>query len=277
MPYIKKTITHGNVIEVAKYTNGRYKRKKGNGPPAGETPPEQKAWQEKNDIRKVWRLLDENFGPGDLWTCLTYPARTKPSAETVREHMRKFIAKIRKAYKKAGKEFKYIYSAGLGKRGAAHIHLVLSKFDPEVIRDTWAGIVNGGDYVRCDFQPMHKNRDYYKLASYLIKNSKEDWEGPDPIFRKRYCSSKNLRKAKESTRIVSAKEWKKDPPQKRGYYIDKERSYIGLNAYGYPIQYTVYVKLGRQANEAETGGDADREILQKQEPDPLRQLQNKIL
>lgn len=263
MPYIRKEIFHGNIIEVAKYTNGRYCKRQKNGAPLGETPPEQKRWQSKNDERKVWRLLDENFGPGDLWTCLTYPAGTRPAAETVRTHMQKFIKKVRQLYKRAGKTLKYIYSAGRGKRGAAHIHLVLPKFDIEPIRDAWAAIVNNGEYVRCDFQPLHPDRDYQKLAAYIIKNSEEDWQGPDPVFRKRYCSSKNLRKAKEHTRTVTAKEWKKDPPERPGYYIDKERSYTGVNAYGFPIQYTVYVKLGRRNNAAEKGGGAGGEILQE--------------
>lgn len=265
MPYLRKTIQHGKVIEVQKYFNGRYMRKKGNAPSTGKTPTEQKKWQEKQATRKVWRLLDENFGKGDLWTTLTYPAGTKPSAEEVRSDLQKFLRKMRRAYKKAGKELKYIYSAGRGKRGAAHIHMVLPKFDIEAVRDAWAEIVNNGEYVRCDFKPMQKEKDYYKLAGYIIKNSKEDFESEDPVYKKRYCSSRNLRKPKEKTEKINHKAWKKEAPEKKGYYIDKERSWDGINCYGYPVQYTVYVALGGVSGEKEKGGRSDRAMLQEPE------------
>lgn len=277
MPYLRKTIKHGEVIEVHKYFNGRYMRKKGNAPPLGETPPEQKKWQEKKATQKVWGLLDENFEKGDLWTTLTYPAGTKPTAKQVRDDMQHFLRKMRKAFKKAGKELKYIYSAGRGKRGAAHIHIVLPKFDIDAVRDSWAEIVNAGDYVRCDFKPLQAKKDYYKLAEYIIKNSKEDFESDDPVYKKRYCASRNLKKPKERVEKINHKTWKKEAPEKKGYYIDKARSWDGINCYGYPVQYTVYVKLGGAAGETETGGRADREILQEQEPDTLRRLQNRLL
>ncbi len=241
--YLRKIFKHGNVIEDVKYKNGRYGTNTKNGPPTGITPPEQKAWQKKNDERKVWRLIDDNFGPGDLWSTLTYPARTRPTSENVRADMRLFLKRLRRLYKKEGRELKYIYSVGRGKRGAVHIHIIINKFDLEKVRDLWAEVVNKGEYVRTDFQPLDKSGDYGKLASYVIKNSEEDFSSDDPVFKKRYCTSKNLKQQKPKARVIRAKEWKKEPPQRPGYYIDKERSYEGINAFGYPVQYTVYVKL----------------------------------
>lgn len=243
MPYLRKVFKHGNIIEDCKYTNGRYGLKKKNRKPLGKTPPEQLRWQSKNNVRKCWRLLDNNFNPGDLWVMLSYPYKSKPSTETVRNNMSKFLVKARKMYKKAGKVFKYIFSAGRGKRGAVHFHMVLPKFDIAAIRDLWSKIVNHGDWVKTEFQPLDKKKDYYKLANYIIKNSEETFYSDDPVYKKRYCSSRNLRQKRVKAKVIPKKEWKKKPPERRGYYIDKERSYIGYNAYGYPMQYTVYVKL----------------------------------
>ena len=50
-----------------------------------------------------------------------------------------------------------------------------------------------------------------------------------------------MKKVKGHT--IYAKTWRKDPPERKGYYIDKTLSYSGVNQYGYPVQYTVYVKL----------------------------------
>ncbi|WP_441347560.1 rolling circle replication-associated protein [Selenomonas sp. F0473] len=243
MPYLRKIIKHGDVIEDCKYVNGRFGQKIRNGQRAGVTPAAQKEWQKKNAVKKLWRLIDDNFAPGDLWITLTYPAHTKPDKETIKRHMEIFIKALRRAYKKAGKEFKYIYSVGRGKRGAAHIHLILPKFDLEIIRNQWARICNAGSYVRTDFQPLHMHRDYYKLAAYLIKNSEEDFQSEDPVYKKRYCSSKNLYQNNPRAKIVSARTWKKEPPERAGYFIDKERSYNGHDNYGCPVQYTVYVRL----------------------------------
>ena len=251
--YLEKEIRHGNVIEKIKYTNGRFGNKKKNGPPIGTTPPEQKEWQRRQDERKIWRLMNENFGPGDLWTTLTYPAKCRPPSEAVQKNIRNFLDRLRRLYKKQGKELKYIYSVGRGKRGAVHIHMVLPKMDVEKISTIWAELVNNGEYVRTDFQPLDKTHDYKKLADYIVKNSAEDFESEDPIYKKRYCCSRNLKKPVEKTRVVKARAWKKDPPEKPGYYIDKNRSYEGLTAYGFPIQYTVYVKLdGRRPPKEET-------------------------
>ena len=243
MSYLRKIIRHGNVIEDCKYTNGRFGLGKKNSQPTGETPPEQIRWQSKNDIRKVWRLLDNNFSPGDLWVMLSYPGKQKPTTEQVRENMAEFTKKLRRLYRKAGKAFKYIYSAGRGKRGAVHFHLVLPKFDIAIIRDLWAEIVNQGEWVKTDFQPLDRKKDYYKIASYIIKNSEETFGSDDPVYKKRYCASRNLVNKKTKAKVVKAKEWKKEPPERPGYYIDKNRSYSGYSQYGYPVQYTVYIKL----------------------------------
>lgn len=243
MPYLRKVIRHGIIIEDNKYTNGRYGRAKKNNPAQGETPPEQKKWQTKEAIRKVWRMIDDNFQPGDLWVMFSLPRNARPNSEQVREIMETFLKKIRKLYRKAGQELKYIFSAGRGKQGAIHFHMVMSKFDMEEIKTVWEDIVNNGEWVKTDFQPLSRHRDYYKLASYVIKNGEETFLSDDPIYKKRYCTSRNVKQKKTRATVVKAKEWKKEPVERPGYYIDKERSYSGFNAYGYPVQYTVYVKL----------------------------------
>lgn len=246
MSYLRKTFKHGkdgNIIEVCKYKNGRYGRQIKNNKPIKETPPEQLRWQSKNNVRKCWRLLDDNFCPGDLWIMLSYPYKVRSLTKTVRQNMSLFLRKARKMYKKAGKVFKYIFSAGRGKRGAVHFHMVLPKFNISDIRDLWAEIINNGDWVKTEFEPLDKKHDYYKLANYIIKNSEETFNSDDPVYHKRYCASKNLIKQNVRAKVIKAKDWKKQPAERPGYYIDKERSYIGYNVYGYPVQYTVYVKL----------------------------------
>ena len=63
MAYLEKVIDRGDVVEVQKYTNGRFGVKEKREKAAAEkaTPEEQKRWQSKEATRKVWRLLrDKN-------------------------------------------------------------------------------------------------------------------------------------------------------------------------------------------------------------------------
>lgn len=243
MSYLRRFFRHGDIIEDCKYTNGKHGKKGKNSEPIGVTPPEQVRWQSKNDIRKLWRLIDDNFNPGDLWVMLSYPYKCKPSTEQVRGNMSNFLKKMKKIYVKTGTIFKYVYSAGRGKRGAVHFHLILPKFDIDIVRNLWCDIINGGQWVKTNFDTLTKRKDYERLASYIVKNSEETFSSDDPIYKKRYCNSTNLKRKKVKAKVVKAKEWKKEPIEREGYYIDKDRSFSWVNQYGYEYQYTVYVRL----------------------------------
>lgn len=247
LAYQEKVINLGNVIEVHKYINGRLGRKEQRKKAASEraTPEEQIKWQSKEATRKVWRLLrdPQNFKPGDLWLTLTYPAKSKPDSETVRKHIKEFLKRMRREHKKAGKECKYIFSVGRGKRGAIHLHMVMTKIDTELITKHWQNIVNNGSWVHVHAEHLDRSQNWHKLAAYIIKNGEETFLSDDPIIRKRFSSSRNLHMKKVKGHTVHAKEWRPEPPERKGYYIDKNLSYSGVNQYGYPVQYTVYVKL----------------------------------
>lgn len=249
MAYQEKVVDLGDVVEVQKYVNGRLgtKEQRKRAEAQRATPEEQIRWQSKEATRKVWRLLRDpkNFHPGDLWTTLTYPARTTPDSETVKKDIKEFLKRMRREYKKAGKDFKYIFSVGRGRRGAIHLHMVMTKIDTEIIARHWQNIVNRGEWVHVHTEHLDKSQNWHKLAAYIIKNGEETFLSDDPIIKKRYSSSRNLHVKKVRARTVKAKEWRRQPPPRKGYYIDKNLSHEGVNQFGYPVQYTVYVRLRR--------------------------------
>lgn len=259
--YQQKIIDIGNVIEVQKYINGRFgkKEQREKAKTYHATPEEQIRWQSKEAARKVWRLLrnPKNFKKGDLWVTLTYPAGSKPESEKVRKDMQNFLKRIRRRYAKEGKMCKYIFSVGRGKRGSVHIHMVLSKIDSEIIEREWEKVVNGGEWVHVHTEHLDKSQNWQKLAEYIIKNGEETFLSDNPIIKKRFSYSRNLEKKTVKAKTIHARAWKKDAPEKKGYYIDKNLSYSGINRYGYPVQYTVYIKIGAGGKEHEAG----KEIL----------------
>ena len=200
MAYLEKVIDRGNVIEIQKYINGRYgvKEKRKKAAAQRTTPEEQLRWQSKEAMRKVWRLLrdKENFSPGDLWVTLTYPRKSTPDSETVKKNIKEFLKRIRRKYKQAGKECKYIFSVGRGKRGAIHLHMVLTKIDTEILATAWQNIVNHGDWAHVHIEHLDRSQNWQQVAAYLIKNGEETFLSDDPIIKKRFSASRNLREAK---------------------------------------------------------------------------------
>lgn len=267
MPYVKKTIESGGIIEVSKYYTGRYGTKEAKREIAEHqpTPEEQKKWQEKNAVLELWRTIrhEENFRPGDWWATLTYPARTKPENETVRRNIRAWIKRAKRKYEKAGLELKYVFSVGRSKRGMAHLHILLSYCpNPQELAQDWQDIVNHGAWVHTNWQPIGKDRnEWRRIAEYLVKNSAEDFASGDPIYKKRYSPSRNLVRPKTKREISDAQKWRETPPEKTGYYIDKNHSYTAIEEThdGRMVkkQYTVYVRLNpKEAKTSDKGHGA---------------------
>lgn len=227
MPYVHAKVYTRNTIENYKYYSGRIGKKIPNAPSQGKTPLNQLRYQDQKATRICGWKIAENFIKGDLYLTLTYPARTPVEPEKARADMSAFLVKLRRAYKKSDMQLKYIYTAGRSKRGMVHFHMVINKFDTEVIGDIWHKISNGG----CHFQNLYLNEygfvDYRKIASYLIKNSQETFYRNDKIHKKRFCASLNLSMPTIKKEITTAKVWKKQPNTPDGYVLDKKSFYDG--------------------------------------------------
>lgn len=230
MSYVEAKVFMNNCIEVYKYYSGRIGKKIYNSPAERKTPLKQIKYQDKKAARVCGWKIAENFTRGDLWATLTYPARKVIEPETARKDISLFLVYLRRLYKKAGMEVKYIYTAGRSKRGMVHFHIVLNKFDTQRIAETWHKISGGG----CHFKHLYVNEynyvDYRKIADYLIKNSCETFYRKDKIHKKRFCASLNLKMPVIEKRIVKAKTWKQDPKSIQGYVLDKNSIY---NGYGW--------------------------------------------
>ncbi|WP_304067895.1 rolling circle replication-associated protein [Megamonas hypermegale] len=227
MPYVHARVYTQNTIENYKYYSGRIGKKIPNAPAKGKTPLNQLRYQDQKAARVCGWKIAENFQKGDLYLTLTYPARMPIEPEQARQDISLFLVRMRRMYKKADMQLKYIYTAGRSKRGMVHFHMVVNKFDTEKIGDIWHKISGGG----CHFQNLYLNQygfvDYRKIANYLIKNSQETFYRNDKIHRKRFCASLNLKMPTVEKKIATAKIWKKQPNAPKGYILDKNSFYDG--------------------------------------------------
>lgn len=223
MAYVKCLVKMKNCIEVYKYFNGRIGKKIVNGTPEGTTPISQLKYQDKKAERIIRWKLNENFTTGDMLVTLTYPQIV--DIETARKNIDLFLKNLRRYYKRSGLHLKYIYVAGVTKRGTIHFHIVLNKFSAEKIAELWNRITGGTANIKYLYSKTFK-----KLAAYLIKNSRETFYSDHKIHGKRFCASLNLKMPKITKHIVNASIWREDVKPIKGYILDKASIY---NGYGW--------------------------------------------
>lgn len=238
--YIKKTYICGQVIEVEKVFSSKYKGKKTvRSPKMAKTVEAVRVVNERNAEKKLRRLINANFNCNSLHVVLTYRIEERPAtAEEARKDLANFWKALKRACKKLGKELKYVAVGERGRRGAIHFHCVIDcGLTLGEIQACWKkGVARA--------TPLRADGDYSKLASYLLKQSKETFNDPEfSIHKKRWCASKNLLKVVPHTQIVKADSWREVPTAPKGYYVQKDTIQSGISEWGYPFQMYRCLKL----------------------------------
>ena len=253
--YLLSVTRAGRTIEIEKYYTYRF------GPKGGKRGKRRRPMTEvqrrannRQAERKLRRLVNANFGPGDLHVVLSY-ARKKGEPYRTREEMRKdadsFLRNLRKAFRKAGMVLKYIHVMEVGEKGARHHHLIISHIDSRIIQACWGGL------GRVLISPLDGSGQYRKLAEYLVKYSNRTVGTDAALMGKRWSCSRNLTRPEPERTVVSERKFfrseAKVPAALAGkYYVDQETVEKGVygDGYGY-FRYTL-VEYG-------TGNGAGRE------------------
>lgn len=239
--YIREICYAGMTMEVCRYhaPNNRPR-----GMPRSKkeklTREEQFRVNERQAEKKLRRLINHNFGPGDYHLVLTYRKEDRPEdKERLAKDIRNFHIAMKKAYKKMGLEYKYIHVYEIGKRGALHHHLVVNKSDVDVIRKIW-----GKGRIRVS--PLDDSCQYSELASYLIKYSSVMLRSEEKLQGKRWNASRNLKKPKVIKKPVIRNTFRKKHEERKGWYIDKNMSCEYVDSQGYEHIQTIYIKTERK-------------------------------
>ena len=145
--------------------------------PTSET---QARLNEQNSKRHFTRLVHANFTRGDLALHLTYDDANLPESENeARADGQKLLRKLRRLYKAAGRELKYIWVCEKGeKRGRVHHHLILNAgVSRDVIENLWQKGFANTKRLKFDKNGIAG------LTHYMTKQA---------LFFKRWNASKNL-------------------------------------------------------------------------------------
>lgn len=236
--YKRLTYIFPNAIEVYEYLDGRYGAR-GSPREVKKKPTKEqiKMRNQWNKERKARHKLREWFKPNDYLATLTWRKSDRPGdmKEAIRI-LAKTLRKIRGEYRKQGVELRYLRNIEVGTKGAWHIHIIVNRIpDADLI------LKNAWDYGGVNFQLLYEKGEFAELAAYITKTP-----DTDPRLKEaRYHASQNLPVPEpEEDRLVY---WKKEPREKKGYYIDKETFHEGKNPVtGYRYRYYTMIRLNRR-------------------------------
>jgi len=235
MGAVLETIFAGGVIFQRKIE----KRRRGKGetrmPKANPTPEAVKKLNFRNSVRTLLIKLLHNFMPGDYHLVCTYRG-LPPTKEEARDNIRGMKRRMRTKYKANGEIFKWIETTEY-KNKRIHHHLVVNAgISISDIQAMWE------EYGSVHVRVLRKDRDWRKLAEYLVKETQRTFRDPDAYGRHRYTCSRNLTMPEVFETSIPYSELGEEPKPLPGYYIDRDSIYCGQN----PIterEYMEYIML----------------------------------
>lgn len=165
MPYIRKIIRSGAVLEIEEYfyPDSAKKPRRSQQSPNRES---RKETQYQVKLKKLTRLINSNFAAKDLFVTLSYEESV--SREQGKRDLQNFFRRLKRLRKKQGlPPLKYISvtegGEDSGKR--VHHHIVINKMSWDDVRNVW-----GKGHVR--IEDLYTVPDYESLASYISKEPK---------------------------------------------------------------------------------------------------------
>lgn len=220
--YIKKTYDCGRVKWIEKIQPRSYQKKEKRAKRSKATPEQKRQENKRQAERKLARILDANFQEGDWHLVLTYRPEERPNELEAKKRLRKFLAVMRREYRKAGVELKYV-AVTEGKK-AVHHHIIVNncKVSVDVIRKAWT-------YGRPKLTPLDDEGSYITLAEYLIKETDERFRDEFAVEKQRYSRSRNLIEPKPKKQKIRAREFRSQPVAPAGWKIEAGSLYEGIS------------------------------------------------
>lgn len=184
MKWMERTYRVGDVVEkfvgpVGNNTKPRAGRKRGN------TTERQFERNDKAAARKLARLINANFKPGDMFITLTYDTEHLCGRKEAEKQVRLFFDRVKRMLARDGRELFWILTTsdtdgGSGEPVRIHHHLILPRLAYEVVCEKWqAGTV--------DYQLLKHQKDYYRLAVYLLKQAKREPDAKNTAAAGTWC------------------------------------------------------------------------------------------
>ena len=234
----RKTYDFGDVIEREEFHDGRYggpgrKRQKRKKP----TKEQIEKRNQYNKEKKARHLLRKYFKKNDYFSTWTYRREDRPDdMAAAKSDYAKAVRYIRKEYRKRGCELRWIRNIEAGSKGAWHIHVVVNR-----IPDTDIILAKAWGHGKVWNELLYEAGNFRELAAYITKSGKTE----PGLKESNYSTSRNMPPPIPS--IKKMKRWQEEPKAKKGYYIDKETYYEGINPVtGCKYRHYTMIRLNRR-------------------------------
>lgn len=220
MGYRTRTIKAGPRLEAEIYPIfGREEEEKARRAKESLTPEKIQRHNDEKQRRQLIRLMDANFGAGDLSMTLTYEGKA-PGFERCEKDVRNFIERVRRRRRKKGlPEMKYIYAiedVEEGREKNTHCHLITQgDMSREELREIWEARNRRKNKPEgmagfCDIDELQPGKEGLEaIARYLYNQNRERaGQGRERKGKRKYSPSKNLKKPKtrtSDTKVTSGK------------------------------------------------------------------------
>lgn len=219
--FIREICIAGPVIDVTMKYSARAPRK----PRGANRNPSKEEVVKNNDriaTKNLTRLMNANFYPGDFHATFTYKG-DEPSVEDAKRELRNFKHRMKREYKKLGKEFRWIEVTEY-RNHRVHHHVVMNYIDPAIIARQWKA-----GHVR--LTALDRSRNYRKLAEYFVKETTKTMREPGGETKQRWSASKNLIRPIIKREIIEPKAMYEKPKAFKGYELLPET----INPFTHPF------------------------------------------
>lgn len=204
--YRMKTITSGKIRECEIYPIFARRKDFSRCVKKKESRDQQRRLNRRNAQKKLIRLLNTNFGEGDIWATFTYSEEKLPSDEKAahaffRKYLRRLAYHMQKSF---SEELKYIFVTEYlenGERVRIHHHCVTNFPDRDLAEKLWDG---GARTQTRRLQPDEAGLE--GLGRYITKG-----KGFLKKFARMWSASKNLKQPKvtvSDTMVTRRRAWR---------------------------------------------------------------------
>ena len=247
MSFVRSTWHFPGAIEVVEYYTARY-RPPGEKRSARTQPtPEQMVQanlRHREDMCR--RKLRANFKADDLYITLTFRKDMRPKdMEEAKDIFRKWTAKLRRQWKKAEADLKWIRNIEVGTRGAWHIHVVINRIPEAELLAAKAWIHGYANIRHC-----YQEGEFRRLAAYLTKCPQTDAS----LKESHYWTSRGLPVPPPKTKVISYKQFTKPKPPK-GWILEQDSFWEGMSEVtGMPCRKYAFLRIGGRPPEKKAKG-----------------------
>ena len=264
MGYIRERYDLFNSIEIREHMDCRHKEEGARCEKRKRTPEEMKRANQRRKEEKARRLIWANFEPGDYVRTLTFKKDRRPADMKEAQSIKaKFLRQLAREYGKRYYKLLWIANIECTPKGAWHIHLICNRIEGggDIIKDLWRQYGGVYDQELADIQGKD-------IGAYITKSPDSTDDGEHKVIESKYSHSRNLTVPEPKRTEISGWRMSDAPRVPKGFYLDKDSMYEGVNMAGY--QYRTYIirRLVPKPRNRRTKGkkDESRHLYRKRQP-----------